>query len=56
MNFRNFLFFVFYDSEWPHRLVVRTLAFQANNTGSTPVGATRFSEILIRQKRRLNLC
>jgi hypothetical protein len=22
----------------PHRLVVRTLAFQANNTGSIPVG------------------
>src|SRR3989344_2613466 len=27
---------------WLHRLVVRTLGSQPRNTGSTPVGATRF--------------
>lgn len=28
--------------EWSHRLVVRTLPSQGGNTGSTPVGTTRY--------------
>ncbi len=31
---------------WPHRLMVRTLASQASNRGSTPRGAARKGVIM----------
>ena len=34
------------DQVWPHRLVVRTSAFHAENRGSIPLGATKYKGFL----------